>query len=729
MFGIHILDILILVLYIFVMIGIGYFTMKRIKNQEDFFMGGRAFGKIIQTFAAFGTGTTADSPISTARNTFTGGISGIWTSLNWLFCTPFYWIYGVWYRRMRYITLGDLFEERYNSKGLGAFYAVYGIVFFMVYLSLGFSAIQKTVTAITPKSEYELTVQEKKEYESFKKLKEFESYDYESLTPEQKNELETLRDLNPKGLFSYIDPNILTIILGIIILVYGLSGGLAAAYFTDLMQGILIIFLSFIIIPFAFREIGSVFGGSSVHDVMRIMHVNLPAEYFDIFGSSYASDFTWYYVMALVVMNLIGIVVQPHNLSTGGGSAKDELSGRTGYMVGNLLKRFCTILWSFTALTIIVLYSDKISDPDLAWGYATKNLLGPLGIGLVGLMMAALFAAMMSSSDCFMISTSALLVHNIYRPFIGRKTEKHYVFIGRIAALLAIVGGIFFSIYYQNIFQQLKVAWELNIIFAASFWAGMFWRRGTKIGAWCSISISALLFFILPALVPALVPGLRTNQKFLAVTEPKEIVRYYEASEFDVRKREMEIKDWEKKFNIGERVGEKPSPVIRGETLKRTVKPLGQSIYWTKGIKTHEDGRKEGQGFLNLEMIFLGFIGIDLKKLPNPMIETLRLPFRIIIPFLILIPISLFTPVTDKKILDRFYVKLKTPVNKNLAKDREEVEKSYKNPSRFDHLKMFPNSRFEFTKWDKTDIIGFALGFLGVFFIILLTIFIVSIGA
>ncbi|NVM02976.1 MAG: sodium:solute symporter family protein, partial [Candidatus Helarchaeota archaeon] len=133
-------------------------------------MGGRAFGKVFQTFAAFGTGTTADSPISTARNTFIGGISGIWTSLNWLFCTPFYWLYGVWYRRMRYITLGDLFEERYNSKGLGAFYAVYGIVFFMVYLSLGFSAIQKTVTAITPKPEYELTVQEKCEYESFKRL-------------------------------------------------------------------------------------------------------------------------------------------------------------------------------------------------------------------------------------------------------------------------------------------------------------------------------------------------------------------------------------------------------------------------------------------------------------------------------------------------------------------------------------------------------------------------------
>jgi SSS family solute:Na+ symporter len=79
--------------------------------------------------------------------------------------------------------------------------------------------------------------------------------------------------------------------------------------------------------------------------------------------------------------------------------------------------------------------------------------------------------------------------------------------------------------------------------------------------------------------------------------------------------------------------------------------------------------------------------------------------------------------------MDRFYVKLKTPVNTNLEKDREEIEKSYQNPSKFDHLKMFPNSQFEFTKWDKTDIVGFFIGFLGVFFIIILTIIIAQLGA
>ena len=460
MYGIDIIDIIVLIFYMLVVVGIGYIVMKRIKNQEDFFMGGRAFGKIIQTFAAFGTGTTADSPISTARNTFASGISGIWTSLNWLFCTPFYWIYGVWYRRMRYITLGDFFEERYNSKGLGGFYAVYGIIFFMVYLSLGFSAIQKTVIAMTPKSECEFTLEEKREYEQFKNLKNLETLDYNSLTNEQKIELQTLRDLKPRGIFSYVNADILTVILGIIVLIYGLMGGLAAAYFTDLMQGILIIVLSFIIIPFAFREMGEMFNLEGTLDIMKTMHDNLPSEHFNLFGSSYTSDFTWYYVLALVIMNLIGIVVQPHNLSTGGGSAKDELSARTGFMIGNLLKRFCTILWSFSTLTILVLYADKISDPDLAWGYGTKHLLGPAGIGFVGLMIAALFAAMMSSSDCFMISASALFVHNIYRPAVEGKSERHYVFTGRIAALSAILGGILFSIYYSDIFQQLKIAWE-----------------------------------------------------------------------------------------------------------------------------------------------------------------------------------------------------------------------------------------------------------------------------
>ena len=103
------LDYLVLLGYFALMIWIGRVAMRRVKAQEDYFMGGRQFGKWLQAFAAFGAGTGSSDPVNTARTSFTSGMSGIWSTMSWLFVTPFYWITGVWYRRMRHMTLGDWF--------------------------------------------------------------------------------------------------------------------------------------------------------------------------------------------------------------------------------------------------------------------------------------------------------------------------------------------------------------------------------------------------------------------------------------------------------------------------------------------------------------------------------------------------------------------------------------------------------------------------------------------
>ena len=137
-------DYLVLGGYFLMMIGIGAYCATQINKQEDFFLGGRGFGKLLQTFAAFGAGTGSSDPVNTGRTTFTGGMSGMWSVMFWLFVTPFYWITGVWYRRMRHLTLGDWFVERYESRGLGAAYSIFGVLFFMIYGSMFFSAIAKT---------------------------------------------------------------------------------------------------------------------------------------------------------------------------------------------------------------------------------------------------------------------------------------------------------------------------------------------------------------------------------------------------------------------------------------------------------------------------------------------------------------------------------------------------------------------------------------------------------
>ena len=51
------IDYIVLVVYFLAMAGIGLWCMKKVKHQEDLFLGGRTFGKLFQTFAAFGAGT------------------------------------------------------------------------------------------------------------------------------------------------------------------------------------------------------------------------------------------------------------------------------------------------------------------------------------------------------------------------------------------------------------------------------------------------------------------------------------------------------------------------------------------------------------------------------------------------------------------------------------------------------------------------------------------------
>jgi len=149
-------------------------------------------------------------------------------------------------------------------------------------------------------------------------------------------------------------------------------------------------------------------------DGFRIMHEQVPRELFSVIGTSGISDFPLHFILAVVLINLVGIVVLPHFIATGGGSAKTENDARVGLVTGNFLKRFCTIGWVLTALIALAMLADSpelAQDPDKTWGIASRELLGP---GLTGLMLACLLAALMSSIDVYMIVSSALVVRNIY---------------------------------------------------------------------------------------------------------------------------------------------------------------------------------------------------------------------------------------------------------------------------------------------------------------------------
>ncbi|MEM7390956.1 MAG: hypothetical protein AAF492_01310, partial [Verrucomicrobiota bacterium] len=422
-----VLDYIVLIGYFAVMAGIGIWTMRRIKAQEDYFLGGRTFGKWLQAFAAFGAGTGSSDPINTARTSFTSGLSGMWSIMSWLFVTPFYWIAGVWYRRMRHLTLGDWFVERYESKQLGAAYAVFGLIFYMVYTAMLFTAIGKVAAPLMG---------------------------------------------NTVALFGSEVPieYVIVPIIAVIVIVYGVLGGLTAAYWTDLIQGICIIVLSVLLIPFGLNALVEEFGDPATQGMMHgftIMHEQVPSAMFTIFGSTNSSEFPLYRIVAVSTILLVGIVVMPHFIATGGGSAKSEFNARVGLVAGNFAKRFCTVGWALTALIILALMADSpelAADPDKTWGIASRKLLGP---GLLGLMVACLLAALMSSADCYMIVCSALVSRNIYAAFVNPDaSQQQYIKIARITGVIVIIGAVIVSWTVMDVFKQLQLTWIVPLLFA-----------------------------------------------------------------------------------------------------------------------------------------------------------------------------------------------------------------------------------------------------------------------
>ena len=58
-YGLHLVDWIVLAVYLVGIVIIGTWSYRRVKNMEDFFMGGRRFGKVFMMFFAFGAGTVS----------------------------------------------------------------------------------------------------------------------------------------------------------------------------------------------------------------------------------------------------------------------------------------------------------------------------------------------------------------------------------------------------------------------------------------------------------------------------------------------------------------------------------------------------------------------------------------------------------------------------------------------------------------------------------------------
>jgi Na+/proline symporter len=193
-------------------------------------------------------------------------------------------------------------------------------------------------------------------------------------------------------------------------------------------------------------------------------------------------------------------------------AGKSEWEGRMGFTYGSFIKRFCALGWALAGVIVLGLVAQGTLAPlahrEDAFGTAIRALLPS---GFIGLMLAAILAAQMSSLSAFMVAASALLSRNIYlrhlNPAAGDATVVRFA---RWSGLGVVALGMWFAFIVPGVADALTIFWTITTFTGVLVWAGFLWRRTTTTGAWAAFLVMVglwVLFGPLGAHLKALWPA------------------------------------------------------------------------------------------------------------------------------------------------------------------------------------------------------------------------------
>ncbi|MGE5351926.1 MAG: sodium:solute symporter family protein [Acidobacteriota bacterium] len=424
-FGLSPVDILVILIYMSLIVYLGLRAKAKINSSGDYFMGGRKGSRIMMIANGFGGATHTDQAIGVAGATYEIGFGGIWYQWMYLFVTPFFWLLGPVYRRVRYVTTGDFFEERFGSKH-GVAYSIMGLLYYVMDIGLILKGTGTAIEAITQHS---------------------------------------------------IPSAAIIIAITMFFLAYSVIGGLVSALMVNLIQGFFILVFSFLLIPFALEA-----GGG-----LSAMRANLPDHMFSFVAPKEA---TLFFIIMVVINGLIGIVVQPHHMALGG-AGKSEKNCRTGWTYGTFTKRIATLGWAFVGILAAALYPGIPSQSrESAFGIMVKNLLPE---GILGLMVAAMIAAILAVLHNYMVGGSAIITRNFYKKYFAKNLDtKNELKIARASSVLLVIGGVVIALIIPSVIDGLKIVWQFTAFFGIGFWMAIMWKKANRYGLWASLLATTL---------------------------------------------------------------------------------------------------------------------------------------------------------------------------------------------------------------------------------------------
>jgi Na+/proline symporter len=206
-------------------------------------------------------------------------------------------------------------------------------------------------------------------------------------------------------------------------------------------------------------------------------------------------------ILMLTVNGLVGIMAQPQQLATNG-TGRDERTCRIGMFYGNYVKRVCTVGWALVGLIVAAMVAQgkgdvaMLHDPENAFGFACRELLFP---GALGLMIASILAANMSTCSALLVDSGAVFTEGLYRRrLVPNRPDHHYVWVGRFSGLAITIVGVLYAVFLiKSVLYTFLLTETLATFVGISVVGGLVWRRANRWGALASLVAALLTNFVL----------------------------------------------------------------------------------------------------------------------------------------------------------------------------------------------------------------------------------------
>jgi solute:Na+ symporter, SSS family len=227
------------------------------------------------------------------------------------------------------------------------------------------------------------------------------------------------------------------VVVGFVVVFVAAIGGAWAVVASDFMQMLILMAMSVVA---AFLSIEAVGSGSFSHGLSSFVS-RLPKNHLD-----WTALLRPQVVVLWVVAALVKQFCTTNNLNDSNRFlfSKDSRTARSAALLASILFVVGPILWFIPPMAAAILYPDLSVIPELkplgskiTDGAYVAIGLRTMPMGMIGLMVSAIFAATMSNMDTGLNKNAGIFVRNFYKPILRQHaSEKEYLLVGKGVSIL-----------------------------------------------------------------------------------------------------------------------------------------------------------------------------------------------------------------------------------------------------------------------------------------------------